>query len=167
MLEPVLERPRGYRVLPRVPRTDDGLFIGAHEFFQAHIRSRLPGEFGASTGEELPADTLLDTYSPTDEPYLFTVDTPFERRGLSGTGRDLVRRFYLVRRPIPVYPGFPVRATTIPSQGLDRVREPSTIGQGYLLPRSLRAMLASGAIVRISEAEASRIYRERRESQAN
>ncbi|WP_149263091.1 hypothetical protein [Actinomadura sp. K4S16] len=164
-LDHVLERPRGYQVLPRVPHTEDGLFIWAHDFFAAHVRSRLPGDFGASAGEDLPVDTLLDTYAPSDEPYLFTLDAPFERRGLFGTGRDLVRRFYLVRRPIRVYPGFPVNATAIPARGLGRVREPSTGGQGYLLPRPVAALLEAGDIVRLGEAEATRVYQRQRESQ--
>ncbi|GAA4234959.1 hypothetical protein GCM10022254_41080 [Actinomadura meridiana] len=47
------------------------------------------------------------------------------------------------------------------------LREPSPRGQGCLLPRPLAAMLDSGALARISEADESRIYRERRESQGD
>lgn len=162
VLDRVLERPRGYQVLPRVPRTDDGMFIWAHDFFMAHVRSRLPGDFWVSTSEELPVNTLLDTYAPSDEPYLFTLDAPFERRGLFGTGRNLVRRFFVIRRPLRVYPGFPVRVTTIPARGLARVREPSAGGQGYLLPHPVPALLDAGDIARISEAEATRLYLEQR-----
>jgi hypothetical protein len=159
VLDRVLENRKGYQVLPPVPRPEGGLFIGRHEFFMAHIHSRLPGDFGASTGEELPENTLLDTYAPTDEPYLFTLETPFERRGLSGTGRDNERRFYVVKRPITVFPGFPVKETTIPPQGLQRVREPSSKGQGYLLPRPLAELIAGGDIAQITRAEAARIHR--------
>jgi hypothetical protein len=161
VLDRVIERPRGYQVIPRVPRTADGLFIGAHEFFAAHVRSRLPGDFAASTGEELPAGTLLDTFAPADEPYLFTLETPFERRGLCGTGRNLVRRFFVVRRPLLVHPGFPVRETTIPARG------PSDRGQGYLLPRTVTAEIEAGGIAQITEAETLRIYREQRAATGN
>ncbi|WP_301177642.1 hypothetical protein [Actinomadura geliboluensis] len=160
-LGPVIERPRGYQVIPRGPRPDDGPFIAEHDLFTAHVRARLPGEFGASTGEELPADTLLDTYAPAaDEPCLFTLETPFERRGLPGTGAGHERRFYVVRRPLTVYAGFPVRETTVPARGTG----PSDAGRGYLLPRPIGALLDGGDIARISEAETLRRYREQRES---
>ncbi|SFO32819.1 TNT domain-containing protein [Actinomadura madurae] len=161
VLDQVLEHRKGYQVIRPVPRPDGGLFIGRHEFFMAHVHSRLPGDFGASTGEELPENTLLDSYAPADEPYLFTLETPFERRGLSGTGRNNERRFYVVKRPITVYPGFPVKETTIPPQGLQRVKEPSSKGQGYLLPRPLADLVAAGDIIQVTKAEALRIYRGR------
>ncbi|MEU8345926.1 hypothetical protein AB0C74_29860 [Spirillospora sp. NPDC048832] len=161
-LGPVLEQRRGYQVIPRAPRPDGGAYLAEHDLFTQHVRARLPGEFGASTGEELPEDTLLDTYADEDEPYLFTLETPFERRGLSGTGVGRERKFFLVRRPIHVYPGFPVRETTVPARG--RGSGPSDQGQGYLLPRPITALLDGGDIARISEAETLRIYREQRAS---
>ncbi|MEU8123214.1 hypothetical protein AB0C21_31260 [Spirillospora sp. NPDC049024] len=165
VLDPVFEDPRGYRVLPRTPRPDGGRFLAEHDLFVAHVRGRLPGDFGASTGEELAENTLLDTFAPADEPYLFTLDAPFDRRGLFGAGAELVRKFYLVRRPIRVYQGFPVRNTTVPARGRARADGAPPKGTGYLLPRSLAALLEAGDIARITEAEAVRIYTEQRESQ--
>lgn len=163
-LDHVLANPWGYQVVPRTPGPDGGLFLREHDLFTAHVQRRLPGDFGASTGEELPENTLLDSFAPADEPYLFTLDTPFGRRGLSGTGRERVRRFYLVRRPLPVYPGFPVRETTAPARRVRHGAQPSDVGQGYLLPRPIAVLTDAGDIARITEAETLRRYREQLES---
>ncbi|MFB4308709.1 hypothetical protein [Actinomadura sp. GTD37] len=164
-LDGVLGDPRGYQVIPRTPGPEGDRFLREHDLFTAHVRARLPGDFGASTGRELPEDTLLDSYASADEPYLFTLDTPFERRGLFRSGRDVVRKFFVVRRPLTVHPGFPVRSTTVPARRRRNSGESSDKGQGYLLPRPLAALLDSGDIARITEAETLRIYREQRESQ--
>ncbi|WUH98129.1 hypothetical protein OHR68_32195 [Spirillospora sp. NBC_00431] len=165
-LEPVLGSPLGYRVCPWVPRPDSGPSISVHALFRTHVQRRLPGDFGASTGDELPADLLLDSYATADEPYVFTLDTPFHRRSLPRTVHSFARKLYVVRRPIRAYPGFPVREATVPAQGLRSVREPASKGQGYLLPGAISAMVRSGAIEQISEAEATHIYQTQRQAQS-
>ncbi|MER7546467.1 hypothetical protein [Actinomadura sp.] len=160
-LDDVLAHPGGYHVIERTPGPDGDLFLREHDLFTAHVRSRLPGDFGASTGQVLPENTLLDSYAETDEPYLFTLDTPFERRGLYRSGKDRVRKFFVVRRPLTVHPGFPVRNTTVPT-GRRRSGGPSEQGQGYLLPRPIAELLDAGDIARITESETLRIYREQR-----
>ncbi|NVI91992.1 hypothetical protein [Actinomadura sp. BRA 177] len=162
-LDHVLAHPGGYQVIVRTPGPDGDLFLREHDLFTAHVRSRLPGDFGASTGQELPENTLLDSYASADEPYLFTLDTPFERRGLFRSGRDRVRKFFVVRRPLPVHPGFPVGNTTLPtSRRRQQSGGPSEQGQGYLLPRPIADLLDAGDIARITESETLRIYREQR-----
>ncbi|MFI0350663.1 glycohydrolase toxin TNT-related protein [Actinomadura sp. 9N407] len=163
-LEPIIGRPAAYRVLrPGPPSTGNGPFIGTHEIFLRLVEPRLPGDFGASTGEELPEGTLLEGFGSTDQEYLFTMGTPFERRGLSQTGIAHTRHFYVVRRPLWVYQGFPVKATPVPASGLQHLHEPSDKGRGYLMHGSIAALLASGELAEVPVWEAARILNERRE----
>ncbi|MBE1533355.1 hypothetical protein [Actinomadura algeriensis] len=156
-LNRVLGRLLDYVVLSRGPRANDGPFLNLHDVLTNLVLHHLPGDFGVSTGEELAKGKMLKGYGSTDERYLFTLDTPFERIGMAGNAGKYDRHLYVLRHPLRTYPGFPVNATTVPMSGTVRMREPSTKGRGYLLPNSIADLLDAGDLFEVSPWEADRL----------
>ena len=150
----------GYVVLPPGPRTDGGPSLDLHDVLAALALRHLPGDFGASKGEELAEGKMLKGYGATDERFLFSLDTPFERVGMAGTASERVRHLYVLQRPLRAYPGCPVNATTVPASGTMGMRAPSTEGGGYLLPAPIASLLTAGDLTEISPWEGNRLLKD-------
>ncbi|OLT10821.1 hypothetical protein BJF79_25455 [Actinomadura sp. CNU-125] len=158
-LNRALGRIVSYVVLPADSAAGGGPSLKLHDVLTALALHHLPDDFGVSTGEELPKGKMLKGYGSTDERYLFTLDTPFERMRLAGNVEQYARHLYVLRHPLRTYPGFPVNATTVPMSGTERMREPSTGGRGYLLPNSIASLLGTGDLFEVSPWEGGRLLK--------
>jgi hypothetical protein len=162
LLDPLIGRGLGYQVCPQVPPPDSGTFIDAHLIFAEYARTHLPGDFGANTGEQLPEGTLLDSYDSSVDRYLFALTTPFCYRAQNRVAKVHTREFFVTQRPLFVYPGLPIKITTIPDQGMDWVPNPKYVRSGYLFHGTVADLLTSGDIIRVTEAKAREIHAARK-----
>ena len=160
-LEGLHNRPGGYFVCRPGPVPAHGPFASTRQVFELCAGQRLPRakppeaapDEQAFPRETLPAGTELDAYGDTDQEFLFTIGTPFSRRGLPGAPGDYAYRVYRVRRPFAVSPGLFAAAPIFSTGGdaPDAPEEPSGAGsRGFYLGRPLSDLLASGELVEIA-----------------
>lgn len=134
----------GFFVCRPGPAPSEGPFVSVHTIFTMVALSQLP-ESAGEPAETLPEGTVLDGYGGTDQVFLFEPGTPFHRRGLWDEPARHPHRFYWVRRPLRVYPSFPIEYATIP------VEDIPDQGRGYYLVDTIADLLASGALSETTE----------------
>jgi hypothetical protein len=140
-------RSLGYFACVPGPPPERGAFAGVHEIFERAVRNVLPPdpEDGTAAGTDLPEGTVLDGFGSTGQTYLFTPDTPFNRRGLWGGPPRHEHRGYRVLRPLRAYPGFPVAGAVFPAATGGKLAD----GQGYYLVDTVADLVRAGNLAEI------------------
>ncbi|MFI0350662.1 glycohydrolase toxin TNT-related protein [Actinomadura sp. 9N407] len=155
-------RPGGYFVCRPGPVPSRGDFVSTHEIFRRCAEKWLPKARPPvrerPVAETFPTEVLepgteLDAYGEPDRDVLFTIGTPFSRRGLYGTPEQYAYHVYRVQRPFEVSPGL-FTATPIFPTGQDRPAEEErpagTDGRGFYVSRPIADLLRSGELVEIT-----------------
>lgn len=149
-IETFEERPLDYFVCVPGPPPRSGPFVSVHEVFTMAARNMLPPDAAAEPGVDLSEGTVLDGYGDQDQVFLFTPQTPFVRRGLWGMPGGHRLRTYRVRRPLRVYPGFPIAGATYATGRPRDDRGLAGEGQGYYLIESIAEYVRSGDLTETS-----------------
>ncbi|MBE1533354.1 TNT domain-containing protein [Actinomadura algeriensis] len=150
-------RPGGFFVCRPGPPPVQGEFVSTRQVFewcaaQWLPRAKLPSEDAAAPvfpRETLPVGMELDSYGDTAQEFLFTIGTPFSRRGLPGAPDEYAHRVYRVQRPFAVSPGLFAAAPIFPT-GEDEPSENAPGSRGFHLGRPISDLLDSGELVEIA-----------------
>ncbi|OLT10822.1 hypothetical protein BJF79_25460 [Actinomadura sp. CNU-125] len=151
-------RPGGYFVCRPGSPPVQGEFVSTRQVFEWCAGQRLPkakpppenvAERSAFPRETLPVGMELDSYGDTAQEFLFTIGTPFSRRGLPGVSSEYAYRVYRVQRPFAVSPGL-FTATPIFPTGEGEPSESTPGSHGFHLGRPISDLLDSGELVEIA-----------------
>ncbi|MFB4301420.1 glycohydrolase toxin TNT-related protein [Actinomadura sp. NTSP31] len=96
----------------------------------------------------LPAGTELDAYGDPERPFLFTIGTPFEVRGLTGSAAGLPYHVYRLVEPLDVAPGLFTDVRAYPA-GAPPEDLPPRQGRGFYTYETVAALLRSGRLIEI------------------
>lgn len=146
-LDRVHNRPGGHFVCFPGPAPESGPYVAVHDVCMMLAERVLPKPAPSpQAAPEPPSEVLepgaeFDSYGDPAARHIFTIGTPFLRRGLWGTSSDYDYHVYRVERPIRAYPGlfYPGPLGSDPP--------PPDTGMGYYLVDSISDLLASGHLV--------------------
>lgn len=153
-LDPLHNRPDGHFVCFPGPPPEEGAYVSVHDLFMMFAESTLPKPAPTpQAAPEPPSEVLeagmeVDAYGDPAGRFVYTVDTPFLRRGLWGSPEDYAYHLYRVAKPIRAYTGrfFPGPLGSDPP--------PPDTGMGFYLVDSIADFVASGHLVEITPGRA-------------
>ncbi|WP_157995829.1 glycohydrolase toxin TNT-related protein [Thermomonospora amylolytica] len=147
--------PYEYLVCRPGPPPETGGYVSVHEVFELAARNSLPKPPRPATRsaprrepEILPEGTEVDAYGDRDQPFVYSIGTPFSRRGLRGTPDGYEYHVYRVRKPLSAYPGLFAPWPFHPSE--DDSARPEDDWAGYYLADSIETFIRSGHLVEIT-----------------
>ncbi|GAA0567953.1 TNT domain-containing protein [Actinomadura livida] len=149
-LDPLNNRPAGPFVCFPGPAPEEGGYVSVHTVFMMLAERVLPVPAPAAQaapeppGEVLEAGMEVDAYGDPDGRFVYTVDTPFLRRGLWGSPEDYAYHRYRVAKPVRGHTGL------FAPGPLGSDPPPPDTGTGFYIVDPIADLVASGHLVEIT-----------------
>ncbi|XRQ10848.1 glycohydrolase toxin TNT-related protein [Actinomadura welshii] len=148
-LDPLHNRPDEYFVCVPGPAPEEGSYVSVHKVYMKFAEKVLPVPAPQPEAvPEPPSEVLepgmeVDAYGDPVNCFVYTVGTPFLRRGLWGSPDDHDYHRYRVAKPIRAYTGL------FAPGPLGGDPPPPDTGMGFYLVDSIADFVASGHLVEI------------------
>jgi len=152
-LDPLHNRPGGHFVCVPGPPPETGPFIAVHDVYRTLAGKVVPKPKRTAAAppeppsEVLPAGAEVDAYGDQDRCFVYSLGTPFSRRGLWGEPDDHPYRVYRVEKPVRGFTGLFSMAPVFPT---GQAPPPDDEGTGYYLMDSIADLVASGHLAEIT-----------------
>ncbi|TDC90351.1 TNT domain-containing protein [Actinomadura sp. 7K507] len=149
-LDSLHNRPDGHFVCFPGPAPEESAYVSVHDVFMMLAENVLPKPAPEpQAAPEPPSEVLeagmeVDAYGDSAGSFVYTVGTPFLRRGLWGSPSDYSYHLYRVAKPIRAYTGLFAPGP----MGSDP--QPPDTGIGFYLVDSIADLVASGHLVEIT-----------------
>ncbi|MFG2084962.1 TNT domain-containing protein [Spirillospora sp. NPDC048824] len=149
-LDPLHNRPEDHFVCFPGAAPEEGAYVSVHEVLMMLAESGLPAPAPEpEAAPEPPSEVLetgreVDAYGDPANCFVYTIGTPFLRRGLWGAPSDYAYHVYRVEKPIRAHTGLfaPGPLGSDPS--------PPDTGMGFYLADSIADLVASGHLAEIT-----------------